>query len=155
LAQLRRTVHAGFFIFFLADASGAVWVVEGWPRRFEAVQCDDGVIVRANHYACAPAVAATRMKIRRNQPNQNTHHREARMATLARRFSGRIDAARVEAFLSDQGVGDGKNICQVPRGPRRCLTLDSLYCLPRRRELWIARGLPTRHAFAKYKVTRE
>ena len=31
----------GSFIFFLADAGGEIWVIEGCPKRIEAVECQD------------------------------------------------------------------------------------------------------------------
>ncbi|NQU09486.1 hypothetical protein HQ590_01735, partial [bacterium] len=70
LALLRRTPIAGSFIFFLADATGELWVVEAVPDRFEAVRCAD-VIARANHYECDAIVRRAKQDIQSN-PKANT-----------------------------------------------------------------------------------
>ena len=152
LALLRRTKIAGFFIFIIADARGEVWVIEGWPGRLEAVRCED-VVTRANHYECETPRRINKLFIDSTLPEQNTQYRAERMTALAQRHRGKIDARRVEAFLCDEGVGEGKNICHRPSGTRRRMTLDSFYCLPVQREFWIARGIPTRHEFRRYRVS--
>jgi hypothetical protein len=154
LALLRRTQNAGFFIFFIADAGGEVWVVEGSPGQLEAVPCED-VITRANHYECEAPGHITRRSVRERArfAVSSTRLRAKRMATLARRCCGRIDAARVEAFLRDRGNPEGKNICQTPRAARRMMTIDSMYCLPSCREFRIARGNPLRHEYQPYRAT--
>jgi hypothetical protein len=150
LALLRRTRLAGCYIFFIADAKGEVWVIEGLPGRFEAVRCED-VIARANHYECAATARRAKQDINCN-PNANTQFRGPRMAALAQRYRGRIDRHIMERCLCDEGVGDGKNICQRPKGVRRGITIDSFYCLPARREFWISRGVQARHEYQRYRV---
>ena len=49
ITLLQNTRNAGAFIFFLADATGEVWVVEGLPGKVHPVECVD-VMTRANHF---------------------------------------------------------------------------------------------------------
>lgn len=151
LALLRRTKLAGCYIFFIADAEGEVWVIEGLPGKFEAVRCEDA-ITRANHYECPRTVQLSKQSFEHMPPNGNTHFRGPRMAELARRYRGRIDRRLLETFLCDQGIGPGKDICQRPSGEHRGMTIDSFYCLPAKREFWIARGIQSRHAYRRYRV---
>jgi hypothetical protein len=150
LALLGRTKLAGCYVFFIADAEREVWVIEGLPGRFEAVRCED-VITRANHYECPNIVRLAKQDIDYN-PKSNTKYRGPRMAELGRRYCGRIDGKIIEKCLCDEGVGEGKNICQRPKGERRGLAIDSFYCLPAKREFWIARGIQARHEFQRYRV---
>jgi len=150
LALLRRTRMAGSFIFFLADAQAEVWAVECLSGKFEAVRCED-VLTRANHYECERMARLARQDIHSN-PKANTQFRGPRMAELARRHRGRIDRHVIERFLCDEGVGLGKDICQRPHGNVRGMTIDSFYCVPARREFWIARGIPSRHEFRCHRV---
>ncbi len=150
LALLRATKNAGSFIFTIADAAKEVWVIEGMPHRIEAIPCED-VVSRANHYEGAAAKARTGQTP--SQLKTSTRFRGPRMARLVRRFRGTLDARRVEACLRDRFGGRGKSICQGGFGKQRTQTLDAFYCLPLQREFWIARGLPTRHAFRQYTPT--
>lgn len=152
LALLRRTVNAGCFVFFIADAAGEVWVIEGVPGRMEMVRADD-VITRANHYECAGIARRARQNLDQiENPLVSTQYRGPRMAALAQRFCGKINRHVMERCLRDEGVGDGRNICGRPKGTRRGLAIDSFYCLPVQREFWIARGIQTRHAYRRYRV---
>ena len=148
---LDRTPRAGSFIFFIADAKNEVWVIEGLPDRIEKVRCT-GVVSRANHYECGRMCAAAKQVLPPARPGANSRARGERMAELTAKYNGRIDAQAVEKMLTDHGRGPGLNICVHPQGARRGMTLDSFYVLPARREFHISRGLPCRHAYAKYKV---
>lgn len=150
IALLRTTRFAGSFIFLIADALGEVWVIEGLNGKFEAARCVD-VITRGNHYECARMARLAKQDLTCNK-QANTQFRGPRMAALAKRYNGRIDRHVVEKLLCDRGVGPGRDICQVPCGDRRGMTLDSFYCIPRQREFWIARGIQSRHEYARHKV---
>lgn len=151
LELLKDTEHAGCFIFFLADARGEVWVVEGSPGRFETARCHD-VIGRANHYECPRSCWLTRQKLPRPTVKKNTSVRAERMAELLQQHRGKIDSKVAEAMLCDHGVRPGFNICQHLVPGRASMTLDSFYILPARKELRIARGLPCRHRYRRYRV---
>lgn len=150
IALLRNTKLAGCHVFFLADAKREVYVLEGIPGRFEAVRCED-VITRANHYECERIATLVKQDIGCN-PKANTQYRGPRMAKIAHRYRGRFDRAAMERCLRDEGVGSGRNICQRAAGDRRGMTIDSFYCIPARREFWIARGIQSEHEYRKYRV---
>ena len=149
-ALLRDTKLAGSFIFFIADAAGEVWVIEGFNGLFEAVRCVD-VITRANHYETDRIAELARQDLEAD-PKANTRYRGPRMAALARRHRGHINRALVEKLLCDRGVGIGKDICQVTCAGRQIMTIDSFYCVPRQREFWIARGVQSRHEYQRHEV---
>jgi hypothetical protein len=152
LKLLRETRLAGCFIFFIADARREVWVVEGLPRRFEAVRCED-VISRANHYQSARICRLSRQPTDPPpNPGTNTWFRGRRMSKLAQRYRGRFDRHLVEKCLCDEFGGMGKSICQRPGHGRRSLSIDSFYCLPVQRQFWIARGVPSSHEYRCYSV---
>lgn len=146
-----QTSIAGCFIFFLADAEGEVWVVEGLPGRIQPVQCQSA-IGRANHYGCPESCEKSRQKLPRPTPIRNTASRGRRMAELLRQHRGRLDGALAQAILSDHGPRIGLSICQHPVPGRPSFTLDSFYALPAKKEFWIARGLPCRHEYACHRV---
>jgi hypothetical protein len=151
IALLRRTVNAGCFIFFLADASGEVWVIEGFPGTFEAARCK-AVISRGNHYECRRSRQSTHQRVPRATVKRNTGARAKRMAELVRQYRGRIDAAVAQKILCDHGVRPGMTICQHSMPERSGMTLDSFYLLPARREFWIARGFPCCHPYERHRV---
>ena len=148
---VKRTANAGCFIFFIADAEGEVWVLEGYPDNVEAVQCLD-VISRANHYECALTCAATRQRVPRPSTKKNTKSRARRMAELVQEQKGKISSPVAEAMLSDHGAKAGHTICQHPFSGGTGLTLDSFYALPAKKELRVARGSPCRHKHHRYRV---
>lgn len=151
IALLERTAIAGCFIFFLADARGEVWVVEGFPGHVHTEQCED-VISRANHYQCRSACQATNQRVPKASIKNNTRSRAGRMTELLHQHRGRIIAKTAEALLCDHGVKPGLDICQHTIPGKQTMTLDSFYALPAKREFRIARGLPCRHEYRKYRV---
>ena len=148
---LERSAIAGCFIFFLADAAGEVWVVEGFPGQVVAAQCDS-VVSRANHYECEPSRQATGQKLPRPTVRKNSVARARRMAQLVKEHSGKINPRVAEAILRDHGLKPGLSICQHPVPRARVLTLDSMYMLPAKKQLRIARGSPCRRAYRRYSV---
>lgn len=146
LALLRRTTNAGCFIFFIADAAGEVWVIEGLPGHVVAIPCRDA-IVRANHYESAEARQLSGIKGPFTGQACGSASRARRMAALTRRCVGKIDGPAIEHFLRDGTGRPGQTICQRTM---HNMTLDSIYAVPKKRELRVARGLPTRHKFVAY-----
>jgi len=150
ITLLQNTRNAGAFIFFLADATGEVWVVEGLPGKVHPVECGD-VIARANHFESEEMCRLSNQ----DAPPQllpNSISRARRMWELAKAHRGQINGELVTTFLSDHGVAPGLNICQHPTPDNWYLSLDSFYLLPSKREMWIARGSPCRHIYEKYSV---
>ena len=147
IAMLRRTKNAGAFLFMIADATGEVWVVEGFPHTIEAVRCRD-VLVRATYYETERMRRLSKQDVAGKI--MNTKYRGARMERMARAAIGNIDGPAVQRFLRDETNHTRHSICCRPKGDFRWATLDSFYCLPEKREFWIARGQPDRHVFKKY-----
>jgi len=146
LALLRRTANAGCFIFILADTAGEVWVVEGLPGRTIPIPCREA-IARANHYESAAARQLSQIRGPFSGQACGSASRAKRMTALTRRYFGKIDGPAIERFLCDEVGRPGQTICQRTM----CnMTIDSLYALPAKRELRVARGLPTRHEFISY-----
>ena len=147
---VQRTRNAGSFIFFLADAGGAICALEGIPGRIEAVR-DRELITRANHYQCAGSRHAAKQKLPRVTLKWNSQPRAARIAALAEQSRGHIDGRAMEAIYRDHEPQQGLGIC-LHAAPGPYLTLDSFYAVPAKREFWIARGYVCRHRFARYRV---
>ncbi|HYF49130.1 MAG TPA: C45 family peptidase [Planctomycetota bacterium] len=148
---LRQTPNAGGFIFFIADATGEAGVVEAVPHRTHYIQCKD-VLGRANHLESDEMVGYSRQHVGKSTPQCNTLIRGVRIAKLLRQYRGKIDRAAVETMLRDEKAPPGLTICQSAANGNICMTVDSFYCLPAKREFWIARGLQTRHAYERHRI---
>jgi len=149
IALIQRTPLAGCFIFFLGDAEGEVWLVEGLPGRIAAIPCDS-VIGRANHYECAGVCRGARQEVPKPTLRANTRARRVRVVELLEEYQGQIDRSVVEAILTDHGVRPGLDICQHLVLGRPAVTIDSFYALPSKKEFWIARGTPCRHRYERH-----
>ena len=148
---LGRAPNAGCFNFFLADAAGAAAVVEGMPGCVRAMPCE-GLTTRANHYRHPDLIRRSRQAAPRPTLAFNSAARGRRAEAAIARRRGRIDRAAIEALLRDRVDRPGFTICQDSIAGFAWTTLDSFYCLPARREFWIARGDPCRHEFARHRV---
>jgi hypothetical protein len=151
LHLLERTRNAGAFNFFIADAAGEVVVVEGMPGCIRPMRCAD-VVSRANHYEHPQLIRRSRQRLPRATLAFNSAARGRRAADLVGRARGRIDRKAVEAMLRDQRDRPGLTICQDAVPGFDWTTIDSFYCLPAQRAFWIARGIPSRHAYVRYRV---
>jgi hypothetical protein len=148
---LKTTPNAGGFIFFIADKSGQLCVVEAVAGQIEVV-CGDA-IGRANHLESDALVTLSKQTSPRPTPTgNNSVARGTRIARLLSQHQGRIDRKKVEAMLRDEGAPCGLTICQSREAGNPWMTIDSFYCLPAKREFWIARGLQTRHEYARHMV---
>ncbi|MCE9616114.1 MAG: C45 family peptidase [Lentisphaerae bacterium] len=151
LALLRGTRNAGSFNFFLADADGDVWVVEGCPGKIEAERCED-IITRANHYETERMCRLSKQALGEAPPGFVSLPRTQRMRALAQKHLGRITRKHMEQFLRDTaGPPDGR-ICDPACIRNSWIPVDSFYFLPAAREMWIARGIQSRHAYARHAV---
>lgn len=151
LSLLKESDNAGCFNFLIADAAGEVWVVEGCPGKVEAERCDE-IITRANHYETPRMCRLTRQNLDQAPANFVSEPRTRRMRALAQRHRGRITGKLVERFLRDtQGPRFGR-ICDPGCIADDWVPVDSFYFLPARREMWIARGIQSRHAYCRHRV---
>jgi hypothetical protein len=152
LELLRRTRNAGCFNFFIADASGEVWVIEGCPGKIEAERCAD-LITRANHYETPRMCRLSKQDLEKKAPPDFVSiPRTLRMRELGMKHHGRITGRLVEQFLRDTEGPHFGRICDPKCIRDDWMPLDSLYCLPVQREFRIARGIQTRHEYTCYKV---
>jgi len=152
VAVLERARNAGCFIFFLADAGGALCVAEGWPLR-KVYEYSETVIGRANHYECAEAVTTSSQQIESKLKWRNdTGVRARTMQEGLARLQDRIDETAAMDLLRLHNEGRNMSICRHPGTKRDCHTLDSLIANCTRRELLIARGYPCRHEFQRCRV---
>ena len=124
-------------------------MVEGLPGQSEYIRCESS-IGRANHFEHPVMAKVARQHLGKRKGN--SRHRARRMRELLAEHDGKISRRIAEAILSDEKGRPGFTICQSAAGKRPHATLDSLYCLPVQRELWIARGSPARHVFVKHRV---
>lgn len=142
LAFLAPLRIAGCFLFFLADATGAVAIVEGAAGRM-VVDRSDQVMLRANHYACPAIVRCSRQSARIPRQTTTTLQREERMRELTARHRGRITAAVARRLLTDRhgawpwvhGYPAGRDSVKL-----NSMTIDSLYAVCEDRVLWTCRG---------------
>lgn len=149
---VESTPIAGCFVFFLADKSGELWVVEGGAGKTKAVQCHD-VIGRGNHYETPEICRVSKQVLQPDGPIVTTCGRAKRVQELLRKYNGRINDKRVEEILRDHhATAKGQGICQHGRLDFNSMTVDGLYFLPRQREMRIARGLPCRHEFQSHTI---
>ena len=151
VSLLSETPNADGFIFFLADAKGSAWIVEGIPSRTDCIECT-GAIGRANHLESPELIRLSGQRVPPSTLPQNTAARGRRIHELVRKHDGRIDAAIVEAMLRDTVGRSGHTICRNWADGDACMTIDSFYLLPVQRQFRIARGLPTRHTYQCHEV---
>ena len=142
---LKDTPNADGFIFFLSDAKGEVWVVEGIPSRLSFTRCKSS-IGRANHLEDPELIKISRQILPPSSPKNNNRARGERIHELVEKYDGKIDKPVMEKMLRDTAGKPGETICRWRNGDN-CMTIDSFILLPKERRLWTARGLPTRHAF--------
>ncbi len=151
IALLKEAPNAGGFIFLLADAKGKAWVVEAVPSRIHCVECPDAT-GRANHLESPELIRLSGQQVPVSTPMNNTAARGQRIHELVSKYYGRIDRPAVEAMLGDSAGRPGHTICRNRVKGDPCMTIDSFYLLPAKRQLWIARGLPSRHKFECHRV---
>lgn len=143
LSWLAGVKHAGSFIFFLADATGATAVVEAVPRRVQVDQSGDAMS-RANHYLCPDVVHCAR-QVTPSRSKYTTSQRAERMQRFVDEHYGRFTPAVVKAILTDRS-GDWPWLHQMPGGKRSLalegMTIDSFFAIPQDRVFWTCRGGP-------------
>lgn len=167
VTQYLATVkHAGSFIFFLADASGAMAIVEAVPGKTHLVRPVDqrggasgdaserpsgdarstkelpGVLVRGNHYFCGDVLACGK-QVAPSPKKATTLQRTDRMAALVRQHHGRIGVDEGKAFLLDRH-GPWPWLNQFPAGRDAVtlggMTIDSILTHCNERALLTCRG---------------
>lgn len=134
---------AGCFLFFLGDADGDTAVVEAAAGKHVVDRAGD-VMLRANHYTCPDIVRCSRQRKLIKDPRKpfTTLFRAERMAAMTRELHGRIDRAAAQQILSDR-TGPWPWLHQFPKPSDPGLggmTIDSLFAVCGKRELWAARG---------------
>jgi predicted choloylglycine hydrolase len=143
LGYLGRIKHAGCFIFFLGDATGATAVVEAVPGKC-AIDRGGSALCRANHYA-DPKVLAAGKQVKPHRASSSTLQREERMGTLVKKYEGRLNRAAVQAILTDR-TGAWPWLHQFPGGRQADtldgMTIDSLLAICQDRTLLTCRGGP-------------
>jgi hypothetical protein len=142
LKYLKQIKHAGCFIFFLADATGATALIEAVPGKLEIVQdSDNGTLYRGNHYLCSSILKCGKQK----PPPRGTSTvaRTNRITELMKQHTGRITPALTRQILTDRGnpwpwlhQWPGKRDAVGLAG----MTIDSLFAVCEDRTLWTARG---------------
>jgi isopenicillin-N N-acyltransferase-like protein len=141
LDYLRQVKHAGSFIFFLGDASGATTVVEAVPDRLVA-ESGQVPMCRANHYESADILACA-AQVKPSRRETSTLQRASRMGELVAQHDGRISTAVAKRILTDRGT-DWPWLHQFPGGRKSHelvgMTVDSLFAVCEDRELWTCRG---------------
>jgi hypothetical protein len=141
LAYLRTVKHAGSFIFFLGDATGATIVVEAVPGKL-AVDRSATPLCRANHYV-DPQILKKGRQVAPRRAKSTTLQREQRMAALVEKHRGRLTPAAAQTILTDRGT-DWPWLHQFPGGRQERtldgMTIDSLLVICEDRQLWTCRG---------------
>ncbi|MCX5663017.1 MAG: C45 family autoproteolytic acyltransferase/hydrolase [Planctomycetota bacterium] len=141
LAYLMPLRHAGCFIFFLGDATGATAVVEAVPGKKVAERSGEA-ITRANHYRCGEVLACGK-QVRPPKGKSTTLQREARINQLMAEHEGRITPAIARRILTDRH-GPWPWIHAFPGGRDEQtlggMTIDSLFTVSEDRVLWTCRG---------------
>jgi hypothetical protein len=141
LRYLQRVEHAGCFIFFLGDASGATGIVEAVPGKTETVNSQD-VLSRANHYLCPDILRCGKQKRPTRSPS-TTRQRLRRVDELLAKHDGRISPRVARQILEDRGTPwPWLNQWPAARDAKALasMTIDSLVAVCQDRALWTCRG---------------
>lgn len=142
LAYLKPIKIAGCFLFFLADATGAVAIVEGAAGKM-VVDRSDAVMLRGNHYTCPAIVKCSKQSKKIDRKTTTTMQRYGRMTQLVEKYRGAIDAATAKKMLTDRG-SPWPWVHQFPAERDAVkiagMTIDSLFAVCEDRTLWTCRG---------------
>ncbi len=148
LDAVRRAHRASTFHLLITDGH-ELYGVEGTPDDL-AVAYGGESIGHANHFVSP-----------KFEPSMNTDVssssiiRHNRMNRLLKESQGVIDLKVCEGFLRDH-VNYPQSICchpgENPDPNQRGYTLDAWICVPSKRELWVAHGLPCQNEFARFSL---
>lgn len=141
LGWLRSVRHAGSFIFFLGDASGAIAVAEAVPGKV-VVTRESPLMYRGNHFQC-PEILKCGKQRPPNRKTTTTLQRVEKMGELLDRYQGELSPETVKHILTDRS-GPYPWLNQYPGGPHGYalagMTLDSLFIQCEDRSFWTCRG---------------
>lgn len=141
LACLNGMKHAGSFIFFLGDASGATAVVEAVPGK-KHVDRTSPVMSRGNHYLCADIIKCGK-QIKPSRTKYTTLQRSEKMTELLGKYHGEISPETAKQILTDRS-GDYPWLNQFPGGPKGWqlagMTIDSFFVMCNDCSFWTCRG---------------
>lgn len=141
LDWLAGVKHAGCFIFFLGDASGATAIVEAVPGQTTLFRGGES-LSRANHYLCQDILKCSGQK-KPSKKKATTLQRADRMNELLEQYDGQFDGRAAEAVLTDRD-GDWPWLNQFPGGKKyhelAGMTIDSFYVDCQAKSFHTARG---------------
>ena len=140
--------------YLVADGkTGAAAVVEKSPGRTAVRRMGAGPLMQANHFEC-PEFADDEGN-REYMTEGSARKRRTRLGELVKRYSGRLDPARIVEILRDRsGVGD---VALAPgnRGAiNPCIATHSVVCDVTRGILWVSRGPHQLGAYDPYSIAR-
>lgn len=128
LDYLRAARQAGCYVFFLADRTGNIAVVEAMPGRL-VVDQSSPALSRANHYLDPGLCQASKQDMKQLTRKATSCVRAQRMAQLVQQHHGKINLAVTKQVLADRH-GPGPWIHQWPYGAKAFelanMTVDSL-----------------------------
>jgi hypothetical protein len=134
-AYLRAVPHAVPNNFLLAHARDGLLNMEVTPSYISVVRSEEN-LCHANHILDADL---SRQDAIVSIPNETTCHRMARMEELLMEYSGRIDVACAQRFVTDHG-NFPVSICTHPRADWPFQTLAAMVFDPGRGAMHIAFG---------------
>jgi isopenicillin-N N-acyltransferase-like protein len=127
LEEARRSTHAGWFAFVLADSKGHLATVEGTPEKL-VIQKPRGHTARAS-YACREILGGS------DGAPLKIHPQCQRMFDLLAGSRGKLDRRTIEGFFADHE----STICKHP-GYKGGFTVDSMLFDCTHREAHVSRG---------------
>ncbi len=142
LARLTKVKHAGSFLFFLADATGAAAIVEGIPGRL-AVERVATYQCRANHFE-DPALVKATLQVLPPKKISNTR--------IRRRQIGEALALRADDLSPEAARAILTKPPELYRFGAQSMTIDSFVAVCEDRTLSVARGGPRPGAWHTYAV---
>jgi hypothetical protein len=159
-----RTPRSGGALLTVADAAGALAVLELSPTQFARRDAEDGQVACTNHYETAlrgidvPHHARYGRRSIRELVGQRVHaSSEARRAELSREClaGSPFDAAGLIALLSSHGVSGAGSDDTLCRHGDYYATTCSVVLLPAQRALRVCFGFPCQRTYAEHALRIE
>jgi isopenicillin-N N-acyltransferase-like protein len=151
IGAIARAKRANSLNYVIADTNGELYDIEATPNDYDYIY-SDRMIVHANHFL------SQRLKIEKDMIKERLADsiiRQNRMRRLQEEKMGKIDLKFLMSALRDH-INYPNSICRHPNPAEaeglRGKTLDSIIWVPRKKEVWLAKGPPCQTQYYQYGI---
>lgn len=155
LAALEALPRASSRHLMMIDVGGRAVSYENTPSQGAVIEPLEGLVVHANHYLSPDLVTEERASPR---ALENSRARQRRGEQIFGAQRGRLTpSSAMEIFRDRHGVPDAISVelGDEPEGDLLSdyITVTSVIASPATREMWVAPGPPSAHAYERYELS--